>query len=264
MKGILVCVDYWDILNLTLPRNAPHFDELMIVTANEQYPQQYMPDTLPRNVSLYRTDAFWRKGASFNKGLAIEEAFNALGRTGWIVVLDADIVLPPPLSLHWVELGPSRAGLAEGIWSNVTEVQYAEAGNLYNPPRRMLENPAAYREDLDWKTLPLRIEYPGEYPGYFQQFHASDPVLAKRPWYATNWRHAGGCDTDFHKRWPKERKHCLNFEVLHLGPTNVNWCGRVTPHLDGTVAPEAEERAKRLASFMRGRRQYGYSREMIE
>jgi hypothetical protein len=37
----------------------------------------------------------------------------------------------------------------------------------------------------------------------------------------------------------------LPFEVLHLGPHNRNWFGRVCERLDGEAIPEAETRERR-------------------
>jgi len=125
-KSIVICVDYADHLAKTIV-NARHFSETLIVTAPHDAATREYPNT-------YVTDAFYRNGAHFNKGAAMEEAFNVIGRAGWICTWDADILLPDDLQLP--ELDP---------WT------------LYSAPRRM-DDGAISRE---WG-----------FPGYFHIFNA--------------------------------------------------------------------------------------------
>jgi len=214
IRGILVCVEYDDLLEITLSRNLRHLDEVLVVTSPADLRTQELVRATPR-ARLHVTDAFYRQGAEFNKGLAIEEGFDVLGRKGWILVLDADILLPERV-----------------VWPT----RYQEW--IYGARRHMLDDASQWSPTLDWNTLPL-----GSNPaviGFFQLFHADAVAVMSRPWYGTRWRHCGGCDDDFRQRWSAAQQHHLPFRVLHLGPQNRNWCGRTTSRIDGTVISAAE------------------------
>lgn len=223
-KGIVVCVGYDDLLALTLPKNARHMTEIVVVTTPEDMKTRAVIADIP-NARPFLTDAFYRDGAKFNKGAAIEEGFDALGRDGWILIHDADTMLPN--SVPFDNLDPAK---------------------LYGARRRMLDEPARYSDSLDWRKLPLSSQ--GGWPGYFQLFHGSCPVIKQRPWYDVTYEHAGMSDNYFQLRWPVKQKEWLQLEVLHLGPRDRNWYGRVTPRLDGEAIPEASERAANMMKMM--------------
>lgn len=205
IRGITVSVGYDDLLAITLPRNLNHLDEVLVVThpsdeATKAVASQY------DNVRIYETTSFYHDGADFNKGLAMEEGFDVLGRQGWIVIFDADILFPKSMP-----------------------VEDIRKGNLYTPRRRILDKPIQWHEGIDWSKVTLHYER--EFAGYFQLFHADDQALRQKPWYGLNWRHAGGSDSVFQAKWPSMSKIRPPFEVLHLGPANMNWHGRRSPRL---------------------------------
>lgn len=234
MRSITVCVEYDDLLRISLAANARHFSECWVVTSPQDLRTPQVVAEIPQ-ARLLVTDAFYRQGAVFNKGLAMEEGFEAMGREGWIVVWDADTVMPTYMPLE--NLDPT---------------------GLYSPYRRMLVNPQDYHPQLDWQTLPLKRD--GELAGYYQLFHA-DALRDVRPWYGTNWRHAGGCDSDFSRKWPAERQHrLLAFTVLHLGLDGQNWMGRLTPRLDRQSIPQTAAREAAMQQLRRTRRTRGLPR----
>lgn len=224
-RCILVCVNYDDILAITLPRNIDKFSACCVVTSPEDTATQELVAMFPE-VTLFVTDAFTRYGAAFNKGLAMEEAFDYFGRHGWMLIIDADIVLPATLQLN-----------------NVVP------GNVYGASRRMLQDPAAYCDGMDWNKLPVGADK--EIAGFFQLFFAADSVLrTARPWYEPTFSHAGGCDSYFQQLWAPEYRKRLDLHVLHIGPRDTNWFGRSSVRTDGTQPPEAGLRLR----MMRGLR----------
>ncbi len=235
IKAITVCVGYDDFLRLTLPRLVLHVTKVLVVTTPGDVRTHALAAEYPDQVEIYKTDAFYRNGASFNKGLAMEEGFDFLGRDGWILILDSDIVLPavlPPLTLT--------------------------VGKLYTPSRRILSNAAIDGlkdvNTIDVEQLPVRQES-GNF-GYFQLFNAADPVIQQQPWYGIDWVHAGGCDSVFQKRWAKQNRLRMPFHVVHLGDPDNNWFGRSTPRVDTKeVDPQA---AERLAMQNALHRKYGW------
>ena len=160
--------------------------------------------------------------------------FDVLGREGWILVFDADIVLPE----HIGDLFPGDA---------------LDKDCLYNAERHVLDNQTTWNGAWDWSHIPIDIEV--EHPGFFQLFHAEAASLAgKRPWYGIDWTHAGGCDHQFEEQFPEDKRiKRRDIQVLHLGPRDTNWWGRVTPRLDGSVHPEAAQHRDDMERLLRAK-----------
>lgn len=236
LRAILVCVDYSDLLAITLPYNRHHFSEIMVVTSFNDAATVNV--ALDNGASVYQTDVFYHYGAVFNKFAALEKALDCFGRHGWMCIMDADVLWPKFLpSLTVAERG--------GILS---------IGNLYTPFRRMmLDVTQPVPQEPYWKTFPLHPQQV-EWAGYTQIFHADDPHLPPAPWHQTDWKHAGGADSFFQQLWPASCKLRPSFECLHLGPAGQNWCGRTSPLTDGSTPPQADERMLHLRKFMRQRR----------
>lgn len=236
LNAILVCVDYSDLLSITLPYNRHHFDSVTVVTsfADEATAQV----ALSNDALVYQTNAFYTDGAVFNKFRALEEGLDFIGRFGWICIMDADILWPKDADLSFT---------SHYFWQ--------EHNNLYTPLRRMCEEmPMGVPHEPYWKSYPLHPQQQ-EFAGYTQIFHAEDKHLPPAPWHQTNWKHAGGADSFFQALWPAHCKIRPPFECLHLGRAGVNWAGRVTPYLDGTQHPQAGEHLSSLRNFMKTRRE---------
>lgn len=225
MRGIVVCVGYDDLLAVTLPNNVKHFSECLVVTSPGDAETHRVCQQVP-NVKVLATDAFTRHGATFNKGLAIEEGFEQFGRYGWICVWDADTLLPPK---------PNFGVL--------------ECGNLYSARRRIVNDVLSWSEDIPWSEYPISGEV--GMPGYLHLFHANDPAIATLPWYDLRFIHAGGGDGYFQSRWPQDRKRYMPFEVLHLGPKDTNWFGRVSERMDGTIDNNAYNNQANMERYLR-------------
>lgn len=240
MKAIIVCVQFDDLLALTLPRNAHHFECIVVVTSPHDRRTMEVVHQFD-NAYWLGTDDFYRDGAEFNKGAGIERAFDRLGRTGWICHLDADVILPR--KIDWPKL---------------------KVGHLYLGRRHICPDAelGAGLPEERWKEYPV-CEEQIDWPGFFQLFHADDPVLETRPWYPTDWRHAGGSDTEFNGKWAEENRELVGFSVLHLGQPRQNWWGRVTTRVDGVSVSTAAERARRMVQMDEDRVQHGYEREKL-
>lgn len=201
MRAITVCVDYADVLALTLPYNRHHFKAVHVVTSPADKSTQYLASYL--GVGCLVTDAFYRDRAHFAKWAALEEGLDAMGREGELCILDADVLLPKAARL---------AG---------------ERGTLSTPLRRMCPTFTVPPES-EWRTYPLHRNV-GEWAGYCQVFHAADPALGPPPWHDVTWTHCGGADSFFQAKWPRERRVRPPFECLHLGPCGTHWFGRANP-----------------------------------
>jgi len=181
-------------------------DEVLVVTTPNDLRTKKVVESV-KNARWFETDAFYRWDAQFNKSLAIEEGFDELGREGFILIFDADTLFPDNLDL---------SGIQEG--------------KIYSCPRVILEDAKSWTPEYDWSDGKIQHDIPC--PGYFQLFHAGDPVIKELPWYDVRFVHAGGGDGYFQTRWADKDKVILPHKVLHLGPRDTNWFGRVSKRID--------------------------------
>lgn len=228
MNALIVSVEFTDILSLTLPYNRGHFDKVVVVTSPADH-EGLLPVAERYGAELFATDAFYRKGAKFNKWLALEEGLDFMGREGWICLLDADILWPKAVDL----------------------LRYLRPGYLYTPYRHIAEPiPKDIPPESDWQTKYPMHRQLREFAGYSQVFHASDPVLGEPPWHQTDFTSAGTADSFFQAKWPEDKKIRPSFRVLHLGSPGANWCGRTTPYVGGGRHPDWKDRALTLRKMI--------------
>lgn len=153
----------------------------------------------PYPLSLFKTDAFTRYGAAFNKGLAINEAVKTVVPwEDWVLIYDCDICPAP----GWRErLPPLQMGYLYGR-------HRLEAKDLGR-----VGDPSCPRVPDD------RVGY-----GYFQLFHAKDPKVHQSRLYAEDYRHAGNSDSDFLLSF-RSMVAEIPEPVWHLGGRHENWFG---------------------------------------
>ena len=228
LRAVLVCVDFADLLAVTLPYNRHHFKQVLVVTT--PLDRETLKVAKRHQAEVYVTNAFYDHAAAFNKWVGLEEALDSFGRVGWLCLMDVDILWPQ-------EIVPFECAI----------------GSLYTPYRHIFSDvtrpiPAEH----EWSLYPI---HPGvdEFSGYSQIFHAQDSVLGPAPWHELDWVHAGGADSFFQAKWSPNRKIRPPFEVLHLGEPGANWCGRVTPYLIGGEPVEASWRLAQVKSYLAGR-----------
>jgi hypothetical protein len=204
IRAVTVCVNYARELAVTMPTVLPHVERWCIVTAPHDTDTIQLARREPK-VTTIITSCFWDDGAFFNKGKAVSRGLEQIGRKGWLLALDADIVLPERMDLSQLE-----------------------EGRLYSPYRRMWpEWGPAVPPESEWPRLPEGPERRnGEWAGYFQLWHSWDRAYETTSCYPTHWHTAGGCDSDFWKQWPGCYRERLPFDVLHLGRHGQNWKGR--------------------------------------
>lgn len=211
-RAIMTCVEYGDILALTLPYTLKHVLDLLVVTTDTDDETRSVCQN--HGVQTFSTDAFYRHGARFNKGLALEEGFDVMRRWGWILVLDADIVLPDHL-----------------------EFNNLNRNFLYGCRRAIWPNPWTWN-GADWGHVEPEPE--SDILGYFQLFHAR--AVKSKPWYPTNYTSAATVDQVFGWNHFSNMGRYLPYTVLHLGSLGINWCGRTQPRADGSVPEKVGER----------------------
>ena len=235
INAVTVSVDFGDILALTLPYNRCHFNRFLVVTV--PYDEQTIKVAEENDCEVFTTGDFYNGGAEFAKYAGLEAAIASwTGRNGWMCFLDADTVWP-----------------REGDWRERIAYMPLQKGFLHGPFRHVKESlEGGIPPEAQWSEYP-RHPVHSEFPGYTQIFHSEDEVLGPLPWHEVDWRHAGGGDSFFQMKWPDDRRIRLAMPTLSLGPHGVNWCGRSSPYVDGSVHPEAAARKNRVKAYIRGR-----------
>ena len=205
ITGMSVCVNFRDFLERGIDRWMSGLNGLVVVTdESDSATAGLMADIYNRYehskfVGWMKTEAFYESDAIFNKASAICQAsewFPEFWRD-WCLFFDADIV--PPEN-----------------WREMVEEAGPQPGNLYGAPRFPEIDGVVQEQPF--------FEY--ELAGYFQLFHSSDKNVQRRPLLETNWRHAGGYDSEFQSRWQKNEKIWLPMKLIHVGEPGRNWWGR--------------------------------------
>lgn len=237
LRAIMVSVDYEDLLAVTLPYNRHHFSEVLVVT-DTAHERTVRDICLEHHADVYATDRFYALGAEFNKWAALEEALDVFGRRGWICNMDADVL--------WPKVAPLEPRIGE-LWAPLRHMA----------PWPVSEHPGPIGlmppQESNWYIYPIHRNV-GEWAGYSQIFHAEDPALGPAPWHEVDWRHAGGADSFFQRKWPMTLKRRPSWNVLHLGEAGKNWYGRATTRADGSEPDGAGEKLGRIDEIWRGRR----------
>jgi hypothetical protein len=205
IHGLTVCVDYAEFLRVGLPRWLSGLESLTVVTA----PRDVATIELCAEaaVKVFVTDLFYRDGASFNKGRALEAARLWMeerigGERSWRLLFDSDVV-PPDDWLARLDRSRPQPDRLHGCLR-------------YDAPADALE---------DRGQAKCAFDVPGV--GYFQLYHSADPVVQALPLLDCHWTHAGNYDNRFMDRWRKAGKtvQCVPFRVAHVGERE-NWFGR--------------------------------------
>lgn len=198
IDGLTVCVNYADLLALSMERWVRSLASLTIVTDTKDDATAELAEA--HGCRVFRTNVFYEHGATFNKGAAMELARQQMPWHDWVLFFDADIIPEPN-------------------WRTAAE-PWLKAGNLYSA--RRLDAPTV--EDIDAPGL-RPIAGDGIGVGYFQLFHTSDPQVQQTPLLDTCWQHAGNYDNAFMHRWSAKERHLLPIRLVHVGPRD-NWWGR--------------------------------------
>ena len=214
---IIVSVDYNDFLPITLENNTKIFDNITVVTSiNDEECQKICQDF---NVNCVVTERMYENGASFNKGKAINEGIKSLLNPNWILLLDADIIVPETFT--------------ESFKDNYTNIN-----SLYVCNRVMFKE---YQSYLDWKSgsgIKGQVSKLNGI-GYFQLFNINSNCL-QRIVYPENSNNAAGSDISFRNRFTE--KVDLKIESIHLGISYQNWNGRETPNFIKTEVSQVENK----------------------
>lgn len=222
LEAVIVCVNFDDMLDVTLPMNHPHVDNMVIVTSHQDTKTQAVAKKYGATCVL--TDLFSKNTRKFNKGAAINAGFGYFQYKGWRMHLDADIVLPDNfrrMMFNHTTLNESTiygadrvnvVGLQE-LWDVRANPQAAERCLVHSNTNHPHEH--RYVDPVEG-YLPI---------GYFQMWHAS----CQKP-YPFSLGDASHDDAMFAALWPRGYRQLLPsaicYHLVAQPPTwGENWDG---------------------------------------
>lgn len=198
--AITVCINYSDYLGSTLPSNAKAIDVMYLGTSSKDEHTIALCKDHP-NVRVFEFDedtVVKARGAKLNKSgmvRAMQEDAHRTYPNAWILILDADIILPPDFK----SLVTTFALSTEGLYG-ITRYDYYS------------------QEDL---TAEKKKMYPLKHAGFFQLYFSKDKYYEPFSMDCTQ------CDITFVRLF--KQRPVLPGSVSHLGQPCVNWYGRKSP-----------------------------------
>jgi hypothetical protein len=228
LEAVTVCVNYADILKETIIHNKGHFNKWVIVTTPDDVETQNVCKF--HHIQCVVFDGFYDEAGQINKARGINAGMNHLTKKGWVLHIDADIVLPPHTR-------------------NILENSYLDDNCIYGCDRLMVES---YEEWAEFQHHPRPVhenyifthltafkvgvrlnQYYGEgyhVIGFFQLWNPAKSGVHFYP------EHISGFDrTDvlFQKQFkPGDRRFLPGVVVIHLdseqADMGANWKGRKT------------------------------------
>jgi len=232
LEAVIVCDGYGDFLEHTVPITKSIFDNVIIVTGKGD---NYTEMVCKKYDVDYVVGYNHKHNDRFNKALAINHGLAHLSLTGWVVHLDADIVLPYGFK-NWFQqtttlkedtiYGMDRFNANFDQWEQVKKTDWMHKtrdwGYIIPPPSDLPVNPslkmgARVGHGLYHSWLPI---------GFFQMWHAKFknryPNKQQSDMEHTDLLHAS--------YWPPDKRILIpDFFCLHLTTTTQmghNWQGR--------------------------------------
>jgi Glycosyl transferase family 2 len=226
IECVIVSKNYSDFLAHTIAENLTQVDRMVVVTHPDDKATQALCNKF--GVDCLETEVMHDDGDSFNKGRAINLGLSHLRHEGWLMHLDADILLP-----HNFKKMLKHARLDEKC------IYGADRLNVKSY-EHWLENKHKTIPQHQWRYL---VVPPTEFPigarllhqeygwcpiGYTQIWHAS--TRRKYPIISGSAEHS---DVLFAVQWARRNRILLpEFFVYHLESEPVamgaNWNGRKT------------------------------------
>ncbi|MFW5794841.1 MAG: hypothetical protein ACOCV1_05100 [Bacillota bacterium] len=212
IEALIICNNYSDFLEYTLPQSHIIFDHLVIVTSPEDKRTHQLCKSYEK-VTCVITENFRKYERDYDKESGMNYGFNFLNLKGWVYNLDADIYLPTRMR-------------------NFLEKEKLRKDTIYGFPRRICESKSEFLKNKDIqsyrKTNKISL-FPG---GYSQLYWAKkNKILNKKEIFKENieiTRETSSPDMIFASLF---KYICIfhDMPVLHLGPFGpFNWKGRVT------------------------------------
>jgi hypothetical protein len=223
---VVVCDRYHDFLGKTLPHNKYLFDKMVVVTAPEDLETQRICEYW--HVECLKTDAIQSRWKKFCKGCGINVGLAHLAKTGWVVHMDADILLPPQSRIILEGASLDQACIYGIDRFNVRGFDaYADFMDL--PQLQHEANAYVHMNAFELGTRVMHDFAGGYVPlGFFQMWDPKTSGVTKYPETSTD---AGRTDTLFAQLWPRSKRSMIpEIVCYHLESEDAsmakNWNGR--------------------------------------
>jgi hypothetical protein len=240
IEAVTVCVNYADYLEETLAYTLPHVDDLVVVTV----PQDGRTRGVCHRwgVRCLPTNCFTQWGDPFAKARGINYGLINIRQDGWVIHLDADIILPLRFrymlnaaelntkAVHGIDRFDVVGWDALQRWKHTGDLQYQNSCRTVPP------------NEFRMGSRFLHGAFAGYCPiGYFQMWCPRDSGIHRYPDIAPDGS-AEHCDVLHSLQWSREQRVLIP-EVLALHLTDhadaamgANWKGRQTPEFSGNGA----------------------------
>jgi len=227
IEAVVVCVDYSDFLEYTIADNLQHLDRMVVVTHSRDNLTQRICNKY--GVDCIKTEVFHDEGDKFNKGRAINLGLSHLRHDDWILIIDADILLPHRFR-HMLEMAKLNKENIYGCdrLNSLTFENWSE--NKDNTiPQHLWRFMVTPQPEFPLGSRLVHNEYGWLPIGYFQLWSASKNRLY--PIVCGSSEHS---DVLFAVQWPREKRillpefFCYHLESEGLAQMGVNWQGRKT------------------------------------
>ena len=247
IEAVVVCLNYSDFLSQTLPRNLAHVDRLVVVTGHADTATKEV--CRKHSVECVTTDSFTEKGERFNKGAAINHGLQALRQLGWILHLDADILLPITFRNMLDKSALQRSCIYGAERANIVGWHAWEKfkhEHYHDVPQFGYRCMVATAPEYPIGANLVHKQY-GYCPiGFFQLWH-SEYMRSNELRYPETEGSAENADVQWAVRWPRVQRLLLpTVRVYHLDSEHsrmgTNWEGRKSKPFtfDGMPLPEPD------------------------
>lgn len=239
LEAVTVCVNYADILKVTIPFNKPLFDNWVIVTSPEDKETQDVCKYY--NISCVVTDKFYEDNATFNKAKGINEGLKRLVKVDWVVHIDADVILPANFRQICKEDQLQKDAIYGIDRLNLVGEKDLLKFILHNDNQikqwTYLNTKTAF--DHAFRLHNLNSGY--NVIGFFQLFHSSF-FNKQDDWYPTNHTNAARTDVGFQQQWPLNKRlfypGIISYHIeTEPSEKGLNWNGRQSKRLDNKTTP---------------------------
>lgn len=234
LEAVTVCVNYGDILRVTMPFNKPLFNNWIIVTTPEDTETQDVCRYY--NVPYIATNVFYEDGADFNKAKGINEGLKKLTKVDWMLHIDADIILPANFRQICKEDQLQKDAIygIDRVNVNGNEDLFKLLINKNSQIRQWTYLDPDLKFDPGFRLHNLNAGY--NVIGFFQLFHSSHFDKNNNQWYPINHTSAARTDVGFQQQWPLNKRlfypGIIGYHIeTEYAPKGINWNGRKTKRL---------------------------------
>ena len=242
IESVVVCVNYGDFLEHTLPENLKQLDRVVVVTHPDDKITQRICNQY--GVDFLTTTIMHEDGDALNKGRLINLGLSHLKHTDWLVQLDADILLPHNFRSMLKKAKLNKRCIYGMDRLNTVNFDHWQAYKGASVPQHQWRYLTIPNKHFPMGARLTHSEYGWCPIGYFQLWHSS-----MRRTYSIINGSAEHSDVMFAVQWPREDRILLpEMFCYHLESGDEtfgkNWNGRKTKPFGSNSNNKKEQSVK--------------------